>query len=809
MPSRLPPEQLSEPASRTPDAVWDLAEVAAVVAAATASLLLCGFSGPPEAVGWYNLEVADALRLADALPSAVDLTRAGFTLVPARGPVIVGGAPMSAVATQPVRGADGTEYGWCVLFFREPRPWSSHDDWIHTRMASQVGAQIDLYQGWRKMAAELHALSVFRTYFQDGPDLLLYLNGRQEVLSMSKGWEDLFGRPLSEFAGEGGRAFIHPDDLPRTASASAALAAGGKPVRGFEYRMRHADGRYLWLRVNAAVISGDIIVSATEVTAEKAREDMLAAIAEARSRFIQGAPAERVLEGVLHSFLTLTGSEYGLIGVTERDPDGSPYLRICEVEGFQLQLLAAAQRNPRSGAIELREPSALIVMASQRTEPWILNHLDAQVPGRWRVPGAPTLGNFLGLPVRTGDQVVGVVALYNCPDGYHPEHAERVAPLLDTVALLLQAIKAEEDRKAFTAALAASEARFRGLFDHAREAKFIVDARGRIEQVNPAVSRMLGYTAEELIGSDLRSLIAPARRARADAGFLVRAQRRFEDEPNRAETTQGLRKDGEQIPVEYSMVALPGDELRFAVVLRDLTERQRVERLKSEFVSVVSHELRTPLTAIRGGLGLLAQDQVVLDEVEREGLLRLALQNSDRLNALIGDILDMEKVSQGRMEFKLRPLEVADAVRESARATAGYAAHYSTTVTLVEPLAAGRACVDDMRLAQVLNNLISNAAKHSPRGAPIEVGLTTDGDVMRIEVRDHGPGVPPAFRSHLFLPFSQADGSDSRARGGTGLGLSIAHAIVEQMAGRLGYQDAPGGGALFWVELPCASLASA
>lgn len=130
-------------------------------------------------------------------------------------------------------------------------------------------------------------------------------------------------------------------------------------------------------------------------------------------------------------------------------------------------------------------------------------------------------------------------------------------------------------------------------------------------------------------------------------------------------------------------------------------------------------------------------------------------------------------------------------------------------MTLVEPLAAGRACVDDMRLAQVLNNLISNAAKHSPRGAPIEVGLTTDGDVMRIEVRDHGPGVPPAFRSHLFLPFSQADGSDSRARGGTGLGLSIAHAIVEQMAGRLGYQDAPGGGALFWVELPCASLASA
>jgi len=234
----------------------------------------------------------------------------------------------------------------------------------------------------------------------------------------------------------------------------------------------------------------------------------------------------------------------------------------------------------------------------------------------------------------------------------------------------------------------------------------------------------------------------------------------------------------------------------------DITELRRLERVKSEFVAVVSHELRTPLTSIMGSLGLVANDAAgALPPAARE-LLQVALRNGERLQSLIEDLLDVERLESGRLRFNLQPHPLQPLLQQSVAANGPYAARFGVSLALQGPSAPVQVVVDSGRLMQVLANLISNAVKFSPSGGCVELGAQYAGDRVRITVRDHGPGVPRNFRSRIFGKFSQGDTSDSRQRGGAGLGLAISKALVEQMGGCIGFEDAPGGGTAFFFELP-------
>jgi signal transduction histidine kinase len=221
--------------------------------------------------------------------------------------------------------------------------------------------------------------------------------------------------------------------------------------------------------------------------------------------------------------------------------------------------------------------------------------------------------------------------------------------------------------------------------------------------------------------------------------------------------------------------------------VRDVSERKLLDTMKDEFVSTVSHELRTPLTAIQGTLGLLAGGVLGPLEVEARELVGAALSNAERLGRLINDILDLDRVTRRGLEMHLFSQPLAPLIERAVVESAVYAAEYQVTYLIGELNRNARATLDSDRFLQVMNNLLSNAAKYGNSHDVVRVGFEPIGLSWRVFVRNRGAPIPDSFRRRVFSRFAVLDGTDMRARQGTGLGLAITKSLVERMGGQIDY----------------------
>ncbi|AZP12292.1 PAS domain S-box protein [Undibacterium parvum] len=267
-----------------------------------------------------------------------------------------------------------------------------------------------------------------------------------------------------------------------------------------------------------------------------------------------------------------------------------------------------------------------------------------------------------------------------------------------------------------------------------------------------------------------------------------------------------LCKDGSYLWIlDRGMVvqrAADGAALRMVGTHTDISQRKQMERIKSEFISTVSHELRTPVTSIRGALGLLEAGILGTLPDKALELIKVANRNSQRLITLVNDILDMDKLLSGQMTIASVSVNLKDLIAQSIEANAAYAASYQVRYRMEQTSLNGIAIGDPDRLMQVLANLLSNAAKFSPPGAEIEIRLAEAEAYWRVEVEDHGSGIPLDFQSRIFEAFAQAESDNTRQQGGTGLGLNISKKLIGKMGGEIGYVTQPGLGTCFWFTVP-------
>jgi PAS domain S-box-containing protein len=378
----------------------------------------------------------------------------------------------------------------------------------------------------------------------------------------------------------------------------------------------------------------------------------------------------------------------------------------------------------------------------------------------------------------------------------------RAAAAFDRMADALEADRMERVRAQAQAEFLRQQTE--SILSSAAEGIYSQDPDGICVLVNPAVSKMSGFSVDELRGALIHSVL---HHSHPDGSPY-----RLEDCPilgvqNRGEPIHSLedvfwRKDGSSFPVEFTAVPTRRDDAITGVVVtfHDITERRAIDRMKNEFISIASHELRTPLTSLRGSLGLVGSGLLGTIPERADHMIKMAISNADRLIRLINDILDIERIESGRTTMELRPTDLAEVVRQTIDSMAATAeAAHVRLITQVDPLSVE---ADADRLHQTLVNLIGNAIKFSTAGSTVTVSAHANGSETVISVRDTGRGIPPDKLGAIFEPFEQVDSSDARQKGGTGLGLAISRSIIHQHGGRIWVESALGEGSTFSFTLP-------
>ena len=378
-----------------------------------------------------------------------------------------------------------------------------------------------------------------------------------------------------------------------------------------------------------------------------------------------------------------------------------------------------------------------------------------------------------------------------------------------------------EQRRTLRARLSESEENYRGLTEASEDLITRIDLDGAITFASRA-STSFGYAPGDLVGRRFEDLVFPEDRARV-AAFLEVLQTEHVGEDAAEQIEFRLTDpsgDTRWVEAKAGVIANShGVAVAVVKVLRDVTRRKiyeselaaaRIEseaaaRAKAEFLANMSHELRTPLTSVIGFTRLALGERGLSRRAK--GFLTKAVNAGSLLLSIINDVLDYSKIESGHFNIEHQPTSVPDLVREVTELFAEPAAEKGLVLsTDVDSPQGAVVQLDQDRIKQVLLNLIANAVKFSGGGeVAIRARWSAADPVLRVEVRDQGPGIAPEDQPRLFTRFSQLNQTSRPSVGGTGLGLAICRGLVEAMGGQIGVVSDLGQGALFWFEVPAAS----
>ena len=316
--------------------------------------------------------------------------------------------------------------------------------------------------------------------------------------------------------------------------------------------------------------------------------------------------------------------------------------------------------------------------------------------------------------------------------------------------------------------------------------------------------RTPGRPAEELLDV-LTCRFADGREVALDRYSAMQALK--DADTVRAEEITLSVADGRSVSMLVNATSIHAEDgavLSVVVIMQDLAPLQELDRLRAEFLGMVSHELRTPLAAIKGSTTTVLGASPALDPAEVHQFFRVIDEQADHMRGLISDLLDAGRIDAGTLSVSPVPTEVPAVVEQARNAFLGGGSQHTIVIDLPQDLP--RVLADGQRIAQVLNNLFSNAAMHSPQSAPIRVVAVRDGLHVSVSVSDEGKGVPAEQLPHLFRKYSGISGEDGkRGLRGSGLGLAICKGLVEAHGGRIwAASGGPGQGTQFTFTIPVA-----
>jgi len=423
------------------------------------------------------------------------------------------------------------------------------------------------------------------------------------------------------------------------------------------------------------------------------------------------------------------------------------------------------------------------------------------------------------VPIFSSNTLWGLLAIYQnaTPRHWQPWEMELLQQIASQLSIAIQQselysqLQIElKERQQSTAVIHEAERRWRSLLDHVQLIVVGLDQTGTVNYVNPFFLRLTGYTDSETLGKNWFENFLPPSTQESIQTLLseVLGQNTHPYYQNSI-----LTKSGERRFIAWNNTMLQDAEGHMIGIIsigEDITERQKVEQMKNEFIGIVSHELRTPLTSIRGSLGLLATGVMDDEPVAMRRMIEIAATDTERLVRLVNDVLDLEKLESGKVSLLQEWCDAADLMQRSL-AVMQSSAQAAGVQLVVQPLSKQIWVAPD-RIIQTLTNLLSNAIKFSSAGKAVTLSAAIKRQALGIRdlqsshiifsVQDQGRGIPAEKLESIFGRFQQVDGSDSRDRGGTGLGLAICKSIVQQHGGQIWVESRWGQGSTFFCSLP-------
>ncbi|MCP4610620.1 MAG: PAS domain S-box protein, partial [Planctomycetes bacterium] len=378
---------------------------------------------------------------------------------------------------------------------------------------------------------------------------------------------------------------------------------------------------------------------------------------------------------------------------------------------------------------------------------------------------------------------------------------------------LLTVVNDITERKQADKEIRESEERFRTIFEVANDAMIYLDEDGTVLDMNDKLEDIFGYTREEVLGKILSEIPF------LDPGQMTRMVDLFADAVSmkgpRLVEFELLHKDGHPVFVEASSTTvIDRAGIKGALtILRDITERKKVEekrarisaleeldQLRTALLASVSHELRTPLTSIKGLASTLVQPDVEWDAETQKDFLKNIVQESDKLNHIVSDLLEMSLLEAGIMKIEKTDTRISAIVKQVDNELRNITQMHSLEINI--PPNIPKIHVDEIRIGEVITNLVSNATSYSEEGSKISLEAMQTHSNIVVSVTDEGIGVPPEYQDKVFDRFYRLESGVSRRRGGSGLGLAICKGIVERHGGQISIESKLGEGSKFSFSIP-------
>jgi PAS domain S-box-containing protein len=606
-------------------------------------------------------------------------------------------------------------------------------------------------------------------------------------------WFQYTGLTAKESGADAWRRVVHPDDLQLVLDRRAETLGTGE-VFEVEYRFRADDGTYRWHLGRAVPIRrddgtiGSWVGTATDIDEHRRAQDAQRFLVEAGTllggsldyvstlRTVADLAVRQIADWCAIDMLDEDGELRQLV-ITHADPAKRAF-----AQELQERYPPRREADPATRVVRTGETELVSAISDEMRESIAVDDLHLQIV---RELG---LKSYLCVPLEARGRTIGAITFVAAESGRRlgerdrwlaEELARRAGTAIDNAQLYR-----EVEERAQAARVLASVG----------DGVFLVASDGTVRIWNAAAEAITGVTRAEIVGRPVSEAIG-----------------RWEDVAPRIPIADAPGYvSAETVPVEVRerelWLSISGVGFTDGTVyaFRDLTEERALEEMRQDIVATVSHELRTPLAAVYGSAVTLRRADLDLGDEMRERLLDVISEESERLAAIVNDLLTASQLDSGKIQVDVEQCdarEIAQGVITSAET------HLPEGITLRLEAAKRlpKVQADPSQLRQVLTNLVENAIKYSPEGGRIRLLLEPVDSQLRVAVSDEGLGIPAAEQRRVFEKFYRLDPGMTRGIGGTGLGLYICRELVRRVGGRIWVESAEGRGSTFFVEVPAAA----